>query len=67
MTLLYYVKQFALHWICGDIMFEKDWNISYLLDFYGEILPEKKRGVMELYYNEDLSLSEIAEQIGISM
>ena len=44
-------------------MFEKDWNISYLLDFYGEILPEKKRGVMELYYNEDLSLSEIADQI----
>ena len=47
-------------------MFEKDWNISYLLDFYGEILPEKKRSVMEMYYNEDLSLSEIAEQIGIS-
>lgn len=47
-------------------MFEKDWNISYLLDFYGNILPEKKRSVMELYYNEDLSLAEIAEQIGIS-
>ena len=52
--------------ICGENMFEKDWNISYLLDFYGDILPEKKRGVMEMYYNEDLSLSEIAEQIGIS-
>ena len=52
--------------ICGEKMFEKDWNISYLLDFYGDILPEKKRSVMELYYNEDLSLSEIAEQIGIS-
>ena len=47
-------------------MFEKDWNISYLLDFYGEMLPEKKRSVMDLYYNEDLSLAEIAEQIGIS-
>ena len=41
-------------------MFEKDWNISYLLDFYGEILSEKKRSVMEMYYNEDLSLAEIA-------
>ena len=47
-------------------MFEKDWNISYLLDFYREILSEKTRSVMEMYYNEDLSLSEIAEQIGIS-
>ena len=51
---------------CGENMFEKDWNISYLLDFYGEMLPEKKRSVMDLYYNEDLSLAEIAEQIGIS-
>ena len=32
----------------------------------GQILSEKKRSVMEMYYNEDLSLSEIAEQIGIS-
>ena len=47
-------------------MFEKDLNISYLLDFYGDILPEKKRDVLTLYYNEDFSLSEIAEQIGIS-
>lgn len=47
-------------------MFEKDLNISYLLDFYGELLPDRKRSVMDMYFNEDLSLAEIAEQIGIS-
>ena len=47
-------------------MFEKNMNIGYLLDFYGEILPERKRNVMEMYYNEDLSLAEIAEEIDIS-
>ena len=47
-------------------MFEKDLNISYLLDFYGELLSDRKRIIMDMYFNEDLSLSEIAEQIGIS-
>ena len=47
-------------------MFEKDLKISYLLDFYGDLLTERKKEVMDMYYNEDLSLAEIAEQIGIS-
>ena len=47
-------------------MFEKNLNIAYLLDFYGEVLPERKRTVMEYYYADDLSLAEIAEEIGIS-
>ncbi len=47
-------------------MFEKNLNIAYLLEFYGEVLPERKRTVMEYYYHDDLSLSEIAEEIGIS-
>ena len=47
-------------------MFEKNLNIGYLLDFYGELLPERKRSVMDMYYNEDLSLAEIATEIGIS-
>ncbi len=47
-------------------MFEKNLNIGYLLDFYGELLPERKRSVLELYYNEDYSLAEIAEIINIS-
>ena len=47
-------------------MFEKNLEIGYLLDFYGEILPERRRDIMDLYYNDDLSLSEIAEQMGIT-
>ena len=45
---------------------EKNLRIAYLYDFYGDILSEKQRFAIEQYYNDDLSLSEIAEQMGIS-
>lgn len=48
------------------LLFQKNLNIGYLLDFYGEILSERRRTVLEYYYNDDLSLAEIAEEIGIS-
>ncbi len=44
----------------------KDLYISALLDVYGEFLSEKQRLITEYYYNEDLSLSEIAENEGIT-
>ena len=47
-------------------MFEKNLQIGFLLDFYGEVLSERKRTVLDLYYNNDLSLGEIADEIGIS-
>ncbi len=47
-------------------MFEKNLNMGYLLDFYGEVLTERKREVLGFYYNDDLSLAEIAAELGIS-
>ena len=47
-------------------MFEKDLKIACLLDFYGEVLSQRKQTVLSLYYNEDMSLAEIAGEVGIS-
>ena len=47
-------------------MFEKDLNVAFLLDFYGDILSEKRRQVLDEYYNNDLSLSEIAQDLGVT-
>ena len=44
----------------------KNLQIGYLLDIYGQLLTEKQRDAVELYYNEDLSLSEISEHLGIT-
>ena len=47
-------------------MFEKDMRLALLLDYYGDLLGEHRRGIMEMYYCEDLSLAEIAENTGIT-
>ena len=47
-------------------MFEKNMRLSYLLDFYGEALDARTRKIMSYYYEDDLSLAEIADGEGIS-
>lgn len=44
----------------------KDLSISLLIDFYGQLLTDKQLDALEYYYNDDLSLAEIAEQMNIS-
>ena len=44
----------------------KNLDMSYLLDFYGNVLTEKQRDMMQQYFNMDLSLSEIADNFNIT-
>lgn len=47
-------------------MIDKLSEIALLLDFYGNLLTDKQRMVMSYYYDEDMSLGEISEELEIS-
>ena len=50
----------------SDMEIDKDLRTGVLLDIYGGLLTQRQREIMTMYFNDDLSLSEIAEQYGIT-
>ena len=47
-------------------MKNQTYRMTMLFDFYGEVLTPRQKEYFDLYYNEDLSLAEIAENFGIT-
>ena len=48
------------------VIFEKNMKFPLLLDIYGDLLNDRRRELVEYYYNDDYSLAEISEITGIS-
>ena len=49
-----------------DVMLEESLEITVLFDFYGPLLTERQQTFVDLYFNENLSLNEIAEEFGVT-
>ena len=50
----------------GTDMKSQAYRMAMLFDFYGDVLTPRQKAFYDLYYNEDLSLAEIAENNGIT-
>ena len=58
--MVYSVKYFALQ---VTVVFEKNLQLSYLIDFYAELLSDRQQRVLDLYYNQDLSLGDFLREV----
>lgn len=47
-------------------MLDKTLKVSRLLQIYGGLLTDKQREILDMYYNCDMSLAEVGEELGIS-
>ncbi len=52
--------------ICTGKLMDEFYAVSMLLDFYGQMVTKRQYDILDLYYNSDYSLGEIAEELDIS-
>jgi len=62
----YYVSGVKNFYFTGWMMDYETISNTMLYDFFGDILTKKQQEYYDLYYNDDLSLSEIGEKAGIT-
>ena len=62
----YYLPGHTVYREMPSTMFEKNLHTTVLFDIYGDMLTSQQQAVIDMYYNQDLSLAEISEQIGIT-
>lgn len=64
----YIITAVKFFWFTDELVIEmaKDLSTSVLMDFYGELLTPKQLEALDFYYNQDLSLAEIASEMEVS-
>jgi len=60
------VDSFFIYVYNSSVMLEENLEISILFDFYGPLLTERQQSFVRLYYDENCSLTEIADNQGVS-
>ena len=63
---IFFLDSCFFYVIIWHVMLEETFDISVLYDFYGPLLTEKQQRFVDLYHNENCSLTEIAEETGVS-